>query len=83
MVLGVPFFALGVVLVTRWFSYYLLSDTYSSRLPGLFFGLGAILLAVQVWMVAFVADLMAANRKLASEQLLLMRKAELDEPADS
>lgn len=77
MALGVPFFALGVALVTRWFAYFLLSDTYNSRLPSLFFGLGAILLAVQVWMVAFVADLMAANRRLASEQLLHQRRRDL------
>lgn len=79
MTLGVPFFALGAALVTRWFAYFLLSDTYNSRLPSLFFGLGAILLAVQVWMVAFVADLMAANRRLTAEQLLLMRTVALDE----
>lgn len=77
MVLGVPFFALGLVLVTRWFAYFLLSDSYSSRLPSLFLGLGAILLAVQVWVVAFVADLMAANRRLASEQLVRQRRADL------
>ena len=75
--LGMPFFALGLVLVIRWCSYFLLSETYGSRLPSLFIGLGAILLATQVWMLAFVADLMAANRRLASEQLVRQRRADL------
>lgn len=77
VILGSPFFALGVVLVTRWMLFYLLSDTYSARLPSLFIGLGAILLAAQIWMVAFVADLMAANRRLAAEQLRLQREQSL------
>lgn len=77
LVLGTPFFLIGAVLVGRWIGYFVFSDTYSSRLPSLFFGLGAILLAMQVWMVAFVADLMAANRRLANEQLLIQRRAEM------
>jgi len=78
LVMGTPFFLIGVVLVARWFGYFMLSDSYSARLPSLFFGLGAILLAMQVWMVAFVADLMAANRRLAAEQLLIQRREEID-----
>jgi hypothetical protein len=78
LIAGTPFFVLGLLLVVRWFGFYLLSDTYSSRLPSLFLGLGAILVAVQIWAVAFVADLIAANRRLAAEQLLLQRQQQLD-----
>jgi len=78
MLLGSPFFLLGLSLVARWSAYYLFSDTYASRLPSLFIGLGAILLAMQLWAVAFVADLMAANRRLSSEQLVNDRRNTLE-----
>ena len=80
---GSPFFILGAVLVTRWMLYYTLSDSYSSRLPSLFVGLGLILLAVQIWTVAFVADLIAANRRLASDQLNAQREKDLEKSRTS
>jgi len=80
---GSPFFILGVVLVTRWMLYYTLSDSYSSRLPSLFVGLGLILLAVQIWTVAFVADLIAANRRIASDQLNAQREKDLEKSRTS
>jgi len=58
---------LGTALIARWFLYYLLSDTYSSRLPSLFLGLGMILVAMNLGAVAFIADLIAANRRIVSE----------------
>jgi len=78
LLLGSPFFLLGLSLVARWSAYYLFSDTYSSRLPSLFIGLGAILLAMQLWVVAFVADLIAANRRLISDQLNAQREKDLE-----
>jgi len=80
---GSPVFILGVVLVTRWMLYYTLSDSYSSRLPSLFVGLGLILLAVQIWTVAFVADLIAANRRIASDQLNAQREKDLEKSRTS
>ena len=77
--IGTPFLILGSALVVRWFAYYVLSDTYSSRLPSLFLGLGAILLAVQFFIVAFIADLLSANRRLAAEQLWRQRRDDLDD----
>jgi len=77
--IGTPFLILGSALIVRWFAYYVLSDTYSSRLPSLFLGLGAILLAVQFFIVAFIADLLSANRRLAAEQLWRQRRDDLDD----
>ena len=77
-VVGVPFFVLGLLLVARWVGLYLFSDSYGSRLPSLFFGLGAILVAAQIWAVAFLADLLAASRRLAAEHLLMMRRLEIE-----
>jgi len=67
LLLGSPFMLLGTALIARWFLYYLLSDTYSSRLPSLFLGLGMILVAMNLGAVAFIADLIAANRRIVSE----------------
>jgi glycosyltransferase involved in cell wall biosynthesis len=78
LLVGSPFFLLGLALVVRWSLYYLFSDTYASRLPGLFIGLGAILLAMHFWAVAFVADLMAANRRMLSDQVRRQREGELE-----
>ena len=79
--LGTPSFLLGVYLVTRWLVIYFWSDTYAARLPSLFLGIGALLIATQIWAVAFLADLLAANRRIASDQLILSRRANLpDDP---
>ena len=78
LLIGSPFFLLGLALVVRWSLYYLISDTYVSRLPSLFIGLGAILLAMQFWAVGFVADLMAANRRMLSDQVRRQREGELE-----
>jgi hypothetical protein len=37
-----------------------------------------VLIAVQIWLVAFLADLQAASRRLQSEARLRSRRAELD-----
>lgn len=79
-VMGALPFTLGGILVSRWFALYLFSDAYSSRVPSLLIGLGLIFVAVQVWVVAFLADLIAANRKLSSTLLAQMRARELEEP---
>jgi len=79
LLVGALPFTMGGILVSRWFVLYLLSDAYSSRVPSLLIGLGLILAAVQVWMVAFLADLIAANRKLSSTLLAQMRARELGE----
>lgn len=76
-VIGMPFFILGSALTTRWAGYYLLSDTYSSRMPSLFLGLGLILVATQIWAVAFVADLSAATRRITADILLIERRRNL------
>lgn len=63
---GLVPFLLGAVLLVRWLGYFVFADEYASRLPGLLTGLGAVLVAAQIWAVAFLADLQAANRRLLS-----------------
>jgi glycosyltransferase involved in cell wall biosynthesis len=77
-VIGFPFLLIGLTLVLRWVGFYLFSETYSSRLPSLFLGLGSVLVAVQIWSVAFLADLLAASRRLAADQLMIQRRQAME-----
>ena len=80
-ILGTPPFILGAILILRWIALYLFSDTYTSRLPSLFLGLGATLFAIQIWSVAFLADLLAANRRVSSDFLVAERRAAVEPSA--
>ncbi len=79
---GLVPFLLGAVLLVRWLVHYLVDDVYSSRLPSLLTGIGAMLVAIQIWSVAFLADLQAANRKLLSEIRYNARKRDLGPPTE-
>lgn len=63
----VPFVA-GVALLVRWVLYWWLADEYTSRVPSLVVGGVLVIVAVQVWVIAFLADLQAANRRLLADQ---------------
>lgn len=78
------FFALGLIpaviglaLVLRWLGYFFFADEYSSRVPSLLVGLGSLLVAMQVWAVAFLADIQASSRKLQSIMRYEQRRAAL------
>ena len=63
----VPFVA-GAGLLVRWLLYWWLADEYSPRVPSLVIGAVLIIVAVQVWVIAFLADLQSANRRLLADQ---------------
>jgi glycosyltransferase involved in cell wall biosynthesis len=63
----IPFLA-GVALLVRWVLYWWLADEYSPRVPSLVIGAVLIIVAVQVWVIAFLADLQSANRRLLADQ---------------
>lgn len=73
---GLVPFVLGVGLLLRWLALYLLSEEYTSRLPSLLTGIGLLLVAAQIWSVAFLADLQAANRRVLQE--LRVRSLEIE-----
>jgi glycosyltransferase involved in cell wall biosynthesis len=60
-------FLLGMILLVRWGLYWLFEDPYRSRVPSLVMGSVLVIVAVQIWVVAFLADLQAASRRLAAE----------------
>ena len=74
---GMVPFVLGIGLLVRWGIYWLVEDPYRSRIPSLVVGAVLIIVAVQIWVVAFLADLIAANRRLLSEARARDRRRQL------
>lgn len=70
-------FLLGTALLLRWLGLYLLEDEYSSRLPSLLSGIGLMVVAGHIWAVAFLSDLLAANRRLLQELRFAALRSEL------
>lgn len=62
----VPFLA-GLALLVRWGILWAVEDEYRSRVPSLIMGGVLVIVAVQIWVVAFLADLQAASRRLLAE----------------
>ena len=50
---------LGSALLIRWTLYWIFEDPYRSRVPSLVMGSVLVIVAVQIWVVAFLADLWA------------------------
>ncbi|MGD9998894.1 MAG: glycosyltransferase family 2 protein [Ilumatobacteraceae bacterium] len=73
-------FLLGLALFVRWLLLWAFADEYSSHVPSLVVAAVLVMIAVQIWVGAFLADLMAASRRLQSEARLRARRAELDGP---
>ena len=73
---GLVPFAIGALLLLRWFGLYLIEDVYTSRVPSLLAGIGLIVVAAQIWAVAFLADLQAANRRVLEDLRLRARRTE-------
>lgn len=76
---GLVPFVLGSTLLLRWSILYFVDDVYQSRLPSLLSGIGLILVAGQFWAVGFLADLMAANRRVLQELRFESRRTSLDQ----
>lgn len=79
--LGLVPFTFGMILLLRWGLLWLLDDEYRSRVPSLVVGAVLVIVAVQIWVVAFLADLQAANRRLLAEARVRDRRRALDEAA--
>ena len=73
-------FVIGLALLVRWLALYLFEDPYTSRVPSLLLGIGLMLVAIQIWSVAFLADLQSANRRLLEDLRLRARREELGDP---
>jgi glycosyltransferase involved in cell wall biosynthesis len=76
---GVLPFIVSVALVGRWFYLQAFTDDVASRVPSLVAAAVMMLLAVQIWILGLLADLLSANRRIISETRVMMRRRELDE----
>lgn len=76
-VAAVPF-ALAIALGVRWLAYFILTDTYRSRLPSLLIAVTLLLIAALLVMVAFLGEITAASRHLLAEIRFETRRAEID-----
>jgi glycosyltransferase involved in cell wall biosynthesis len=81
-VLGLVPFVVGAALVIRWLLLFWLDDEYRSRLPSLLAASLFLLVAVQVWALAFMSDLQAAARRVQADIRVRQRRSELDRARD-
>ena len=72
-------FVLGLGLVARWFYLQVIVDSAASRVPSLVGAAVLVLLAVQIWALGLIADLLSANRRILSETKYLLRAQSLRE----
>ncbi|HEV7671142.1 MAG TPA: glycosyltransferase family 2 protein [Thermoanaerobaculia bacterium] len=76
---GTAFITPGFFLLVRWLVFYLQGST-RVRAPSLILAAILILIGFQTWSLGFVADLLAANRRLLEENQLRLRRLELGTP---
>jgi glycosyltransferase involved in cell wall biosynthesis len=79
---GLVPFVMGALLLLRWLGLYLFEDDYTSRVPSLLGGIGLIVVAAQIWAVAFLADLQAANRRVLEDLRLRARRIEYGDASE-
>ena len=75
--LGVVPLLAGVGLYVRWLVLYFIEEEYRSRIPSLTLGAVLIVTAVLLWMFGFLADLLAANRRLMEDCQVRLRRLDL------
>lgn len=80
------FFGVGLVplliasvLGLRWFYFQLFTENTASRVPGLVAASSLFLLAVVIWVVGMLADLLSVNRRVLADLRYRMRVQELSE----
>jgi glycosyltransferase involved in cell wall biosynthesis len=77
--LGLPPFLFGVALMIRWIILYFIEGPGRDHAPSLIAAAILVLISVQVWVLGFVADLIAVNRHLLEEIQVRLRRAEFDQ----
>ena len=80
--LAIALLLLGLGLGGRFLYFYLLEPDVSGHVQSLQVGVGAVVLAFIVGLMAFLSDLLAANRRLNEELLARVRRLDADLAAD-
>jgi glycosyltransferase involved in cell wall biosynthesis len=76
--IGLVPFLIGGALLARWLGLYIFEDEYHPRLPSLLLGAVLVIVGIQIWLVGFLGDLQAANRRLLAEARARDRQRDLD-----
>ncbi|MEM7152706.1 MAG: glycosyltransferase family 2 protein [Myxococcota bacterium] len=72
--LAAVLFVIGVLLGGRFLYFYILDPSYSGHVQSLLVGVGAIVMAFLVGLMALLGDLMSANRRLLEEMMTRIRR---------
>ena len=81
MTLGAASFGLGVLGLLRFLYFYFFTASASGHVQSVILSGAMLVIGVQLGMMAMVADLISANRKLAEETLVRLRRLEAATPA--
>lgn len=76
---GVVPFVLSMLLVARWFYLQAFTENAASRVPSLVGAAVLLLMAVQIWVFGFLADLLSVNRRIIADSRVMLRRREIDE----
>ncbi|MDD5199762.1 MAG: glycosyltransferase family 2 protein [Terrimicrobiaceae bacterium] len=78
--LGAIPFGLGAVLMARWVWIWLVVDSERAHVPSLIAASLLVVVGVQAWVLGFIADLIAVNRRLLEDIQLRLRRSEFNRP---
>ncbi|MFN7147881.1 MAG: glycosyltransferase family 2 protein [Microthrixaceae bacterium] len=76
---GVVPFVLSMLLVARWFYLQTFTENAASRVPSLVGAAVLLLMAVQIWVFGFLADLLSVNRRIIADSRVMLRLREIDD----
>ena len=74
--IAIALFFFGALLVGRFLYYFIQNPSYSGHIQSLQVGIGSIVMAFIVGLIALLGDLLASNRRLNEEILSRLRKVE-------
>lgn len=75
---GLAFLLVGVALSARFLVHYIIEPDRSRHMQSLLFAAACIIVAFQVFLFGFVADLIAANRRLLEDVRERLRRTEIE-----
>jgi glycosyltransferase involved in cell wall biosynthesis len=78
--IAIAFFVVGSLAWVRFLYFYLFTHKASGHVQSLIIGTGCVVLAFMVALVAMLAELLAANRRLLEDLLVRMRRLESSQP---
>lgn len=73
-VLGTPFFVVGIILLTRFMYYFMLTPVGTGKIQSLVIAGAFLIISVQFFALGIIWDLIAKNRKLIEDDLYLTKK---------